>query len=91
MDKAKQVELLTQVLNEIPHLRTLQLGNHEFATWNSKVCSILESAYGKESVEYRRFVNAPGKAFIVLTELGQEQEYHRQLDYYEEALKSLVN
>ena len=91
MDKAKQVELLTQALNEIPHLRTLHFRNGEFAVWKNKVCQILESDYGKESAEYQRFVSAPGKAFIVLTELGQTQEYHRQLDCYDEALKSLIN
>jgi hypothetical protein len=91
LDKAKQVELLTQALNEIPHLRVLHFRNGEFAVWKNKVCQILESDYGKESAEYRRFVDAPGKAFVVRTELGQEQEYHRQLDCYEETLKSLIN
>ncbi len=91
MDKAKQVELLKHSLNEIPHLRALHFKNGEFTVWKNKVCQMLESGYGKESAEYRRFVNAPGKAFIVLTELGQEQEYHRRLDCYDEALKSLIN
>jgi hypothetical protein len=91
LDKAKQVELLTQALNEIPHLRVLHFRNGEFAVWKNKVCQILESDYGKESAEYRRFVDAPGKAFVVRTEMGQEQEYHRQLDCYEETLKSLIN
>ncbi len=91
MDKAKQVELLKQTLYEIPHLRALHFKNGEFAVWKNKVCRMLESDYGKESAEYRRFLNAPGKTFIIRTELGQEQEYHRQLDCYEEALKSLMN
>ncbi len=90
MDKAKQVELLKQALDEIPHLRTLHFKNGEFAVWKNKVCRILESDYGKESAEYQRFVNAPGTAFIIRTELGQEQEYHRQLDCYDEVLKSLT-
>lgn len=90
MDKAKQVELLKQALDEIPYLRALHFKNGEFAIWKNKVCQILESDYGKESAEYQRFVNAPGKAFIIRTELGQEQEYHRQLECYDEALRSLV-
>ena len=91
MDKAKQVELLKQKLDEIPYLRALHFKNGEFAAWKNKVCQMLESDYGKESAQYQRFVNAPGKAFIIRTELGQEQEYGRQLDCYEEVLKSLIN
>ncbi len=91
MDKAKQVELLKKALDEIPHLRALHFKNGEFAVWKNEVCRILELGYGKESAEYRRFVNAPGKTFIIRTELGQEQEYRQQLDCYEEALKSLMN
>ncbi len=91
MDKAKQVELLKQALDEIPYLRPLHFRNGEFTAWKNKVCQILESDYGKESAEYRRFVNAPGKAFIIRTELGQTQEYYRQLECYEEAIKSLMN
>lgn len=90
MDKAKQVELLKQTLDEIPQLRALHFKNGEFAVWKNKVCRILESDYGKESAEYQRFLNAPGKAFVIRTELGQEQEYQRQLDCYEEALGSLI-
>lgn len=91
MDKAKQVELLREAVEEIYHLRTLHYRNGEFAAWKDRVSKMLESAYGNESAECRRFVSAPGKAFIVRTELGQEQEYHRCLDCYEEALKSLIN
>ncbi len=91
MDKAKQVELLKQALDEISHLRALHFRNGEFTVWKNKVCQILESDYGKESAEHRRFINAPGKAFLIRTELGQEQEYQRQLDCYDEALKSLIN
>ncbi len=91
MDKAKQVELLKQALDEIPYLRGLPYRNGEFTVWQNKVCRLLESVYGQESAEYRRFVNAPGTVFIVRTETGQEQEYQRQLDCYEEAFKSLIN
>ncbi len=90
MDKAKQLELLKQRLDEIPHLRGLHFRNGEFTAWKNKVCQILESGYSKDSAEYRRFVNAPGKAFVVGTETGRTQEYYRQLECYEDALKSLL-
>jgi hypothetical protein len=54
------------------------------------VTQVLERIYGKDSAEYRRFVNAPGKAFIIRTETAQIEEYHRKLDCYESALKSLI-
>lgn len=91
MDKEKQVEEIKQALDEILDLRRLHYKNGQVTAWQNKVCRMLEATYGKESAEYRRFVNAPGKAFIIRTELGQEQEYHRQLDCYEEVLKALIN
>ncbi len=91
MDKAKQVEQLKEAMEEIYHLRTLHYKNGEFAAWKDRVSKMLGAAYGNESTECHRFINAPGKAFIVRTETGQEQEYQRQLDCYEEAFKSLIN
>ena len=90
MDKAKQVEQLQQALEGIYHLRALHYSNGEFTAWQNRVSQMLELAYGKDSAECRRFINAPGKAFLVRTETGQEQEYHRRLDCYEEVLKSLI-
>ncbi len=90
MDKAKQVELLERALDEIPHLRGLHFRNSEFTVWKNKVSRMLESMYGLESTEYRRFANAPGRTFVVRTETGQTQDYQQQLDCYEEVLKSLA-
>ncbi len=90
MDKAQEIEMLKQALNGITNLRELQFGNRELPAWKDRVSRTLESIYGKESTQYKHFVNASGKAFIVRTAMGQDQEYHRQLDCYEEALKSLL-
>ena len=91
MDKAKQEELVKQALSEIPYLRGLHYSNGEFKAWNNKVSRMLESAYGSESKEYRRFVNATGKHFVIRTETGLEHEYNWQLECYEDVLKSLVS
>lgn len=90
MDKGKQVEVVKQALEGIYHLRTLHYSNGEFTAWQNRVLQTLDSAYGKESAESRRFVNAPGKAFLVRTETGQAEEYNRRLDCYEEVLKALL-
>ena len=91
MDRTKEIELLKQALDEIPYLRTLHFKNGEFSMWRGKVLHALESAYGKESTEYSRFVNAPGKVFIVRTEMGQQEDYHWRLDCYESVIRSLIN
>ncbi|MDD5082920.1 MAG: hypothetical protein PHU08_06050 [Dehalococcoidales bacterium] len=91
MDRNTQIQALKQALAEIPHLRTLGYRNGEFKSWQEKIRRLLESAYGKESVEYQRFANAPGTTFIVRTETGLEQDYNWRLDSYESALKSLVD
>ncbi|MCJ7744593.1 MAG: hypothetical protein MUO99_08595 [Dehalococcoidales bacterium] len=91
MDKAQQMEQLKQAVEEVNYLRTLHFRNGEFTAWKDRVCRILESAYGKESLEYKRFVNAPGTTFITRTEVGQQEDYHFRLDCYEAALKSLIN
>jgi predicted secreted protein len=91
LDKGEQLAQLKQAAEEVNYLRTLHFLNGEFNAWKDRVCRILESAYGKESIENKRFINAPGKAFIVRTEMGQTEEYHRRLDCYESALKSLIN
>lgn len=91
MDKANQVEQLQQALEGIYHLRSLHFSNGEFTAWQNRTLQMLESAYGKDTAECRRFINAPGKAFLVRTETGQRDEYDRRLDCYEEMLKSLMN
>ena len=91
MDKAKQEELVKQALKEIPYLRGLHHSNGEFKKWKNNALRMLESAYGPESKEYRRFANATGTHFVVRTESGLEQDYLWQLECYEDALKSLVN
>ena len=91
MDRPKEIELLKKALDEIPYLRTLHYRNGEFTVWRDKVLHTLESAHGKESTEYSRFVNAPGKVFIVRTEMGQQDDYNWRLDCYESVLRSLIS
>jgi hypothetical protein len=90
VDKTQQTELIKLSIDGINFLRTLHFGNGEFPAWKHRVTQLLQQAYGENSVEYRRFINAPGKSFIVRTETGQAEEYFRKLDCYESALKSLV-
>ena len=90
MDKEERGKLINMSIDGINFLRTLHYQNAEFPAWMKRVTELLEKAYGKESIEYRRFINSPGKSFIVRTETGMTEEYLRKLDCYETALKSLV-
>ena len=90
MNKNDEIKL-TQALNEISNLRRLRFGNHEFPIWRNSVSRLLELAFGKGSSEYNRFINAPGKGFIVRTEQGQQEDYSFRLDCYENALKSILD
>jgi hypothetical protein len=90
LDKLKTLDLLKQSVDEVPRIRTLPFHNGDFTAWRDKVLRILKSAYSEESAEYRWFLNAPGKSFIVRTETGQQEEYTRRLDCYETALKALL-
>ncbi len=90
VDKAEQTQLIRLSIDGINFLRTLHHSNPEFPSWKNRVTELLKQVYGEDSIEYRRFVNAPGKAFVVRTETGMTEEYLRKLDCYETALKSLV-
>jgi len=91
MDKTEAIALFKQSSGKIPHLRNLYYRNDEFKSWKESVLRILEQIYGKDSPEYRRFLNAPGTSFSVGTESGREQAYQYQLDCYEEVLNGLVS
>jgi predicted secreted protein len=91
LDKAQQMARLKQAVEEVNYLRTLHYRNGEFTAWKARVGKMLASMYGPDSVEYKRFLNAPGTTFIARTETGQQEDYHFRLDCYESALKSLIN
>jgi hypothetical protein len=90
MDEEQRVKLINISIDGINYLRTLRYHNTEFPAWLERVKELLEKVYGESSAEYRRFINAPGKSFIIRTEIGMTEEYRRKLDCYESALKSLV-
>jgi len=90
LDKAEQQELIKLALDGINYLRTLRHSNSEFPAWRYRVTQLLDRVYGENSAEYRRFVNAPGKSFIVRTQTAMTEEYLRKLDCYETALRSLI-
>ncbi len=90
MDKSEIVNQLNKQLAEVSELRKLNHANGEFTRWRDKVLKTLQDTYGRESSQYSRFENAPGKSFKVNTELGMQQDYGFKLDCYESSLKTLI-
>jgi hypothetical protein len=90
LDKKELTDLIRLSITGIDVLRTMHYSNPEFKSWMNRVKELLIKAYGENSTEYRHFINAPGKSFIVRTETGMTEEYLRKLDCYESALKSFI-
>jgi hypothetical protein len=91
LDKEELKDLVKLSITGINALRTMHYSNPEFKSWIKRVKELLVKAYGEDSAEYRRFINAPGKFFVVRTETGMTEEYLRKLDCYENALNSLIS
>ena len=87
---SKRESMLQGALDQIRHLQSLSYHNTEFKAWLDRTTASIKSEYGDASSEARRFTNAAGRAFVVGTETGKEQEYQRQLESYEDVLKSLL-
>lgn len=87
---SKRETMLKQALEQVPHLQGLSYRNSEFKGWLDRTTASIKAEYGAESSEVRRFTNAAGRAFVVGTETGKEQEYQRQLESYEDVLKALA-
>jgi hypothetical protein len=91
VDKQEQTDLIKLSIDGINFLRTLHYSNREFPSWMNRVKQLLIKIYGENSIEYKRFINAPGKSFIVRTETAMTEEYLHKLECYEAALKSLID
>ena len=90
MNKQEIVAQLNKHLAEAAELRKQNHATAEFPRWRDKVLRTLQDIYGRESSQYSRFENAPGKSFKVNTELGMQQDYVFKLDCYESSLKTLI-
>ncbi len=86
----KRENLLRRGLEQIEELKRQSYHNKEYRAWLESFIGSLKLEYGENAREVSRFVAAPGKAFVVGTETGKEQEYQRQLESYEDVVKSLL-
>ena len=91
MNKQELLGQLKKALAEVPELRKQNYSNGQLTQWRDGVLHALQESYGLDSSQYLRFEKAPGKSFIVNTELGKQQDYEFRIDCYESALKTLID
>jgi predicted nucleotide-binding protein len=89
MDKDKAIELLKQALTEIPHLRELHYDNREFELWLNRVRDVIRAAL--DSNDNNRFSSWRSTHIRGMFSEGvYRQDYTKQLEDYETALKSII-
>jgi len=91
MDKKRAVELLIQVVDEIPYLKTLRYKNDEFQLWLKKVENIIR--VGFEPEDQKKYWEA--SQFLKYLRGAHEenlmqQDYLNEVIRYEIALKSII-
>jgi len=90
ISKSKAIELLQQLIKEIPHLRTLKYNNQEFKPWLTRVKDLLSLAF--DDVDYQKFSNAEWRADIRL--MGDEvhqSNYQYNLTTRKTILQSIID
>lgn len=90
ISKRKAIELLQNLINEIPRLRGLKYENSEFGSWRARVSSILTLAFDDE--DYLRFINAKLRSDMRL--MGDEvhqSNYEHNLTTLKTILQTIVD
>jgi len=88
--KSKAIELLKQLIDEIPHLRTLNYENPELKPWLDRVKNILSLAFDDD--DYQKFVNARLRSDMRL--MGDEvhqSNYEDNLTTRKTILQSIID
>jgi len=90
MDKSKAIELLKQVLSEIPHLRTLNYDNSEFKPWRDRVENIISVAL--DDNDYQKFSKAGRLADMrIMGSEVHQSNYAKNLTSCKTALQSIID
>ena len=90
MAKSEAIELLNQLLGKIPHLRELNHDNQEYRLWHAEVRDTLESIFGRDSVEYKRFTGGFKSWKYTASEAEKQERYVKELDKHETDLNSII-
>jgi uncharacterized protein (TIGR02391 family) len=90
INKRKAIELLRQLIDEIPHLRTLKYDNPELKPWVDRVKNILSLAFDDD--DYQKFVHAKLRLNMLI--MGDEihrSDYDHNLTTRKTVLQSIID
>jgi hypothetical protein len=90
MDKKEAIKVLNQLLEQIPELRQLEYGNEKYTLWHYDACDTLENLFGRDSVEFMRFVYKLESWDRNASEAEKQKRYLKKLDEHETDLKSII-
>lgn len=92
--KAKAIERLRKILNELPELKSRSRDSHEFIKWRRDSEIAIGHTFGKDS-EYVKEFRTCLLSRIARTEWTQEQEFHKDymrcLDSAASVLESMID
>jgi len=90
ISKSKAIELLRELIGEIPHLRTLNYANHEFKPWVDRVKNILSLAF--DDNDYQKFANAKfSLSMLIMGDEIDQSNYERNLTTRKTILQSIID
>ena len=79
-----------QLVDKIAHLRELNHDAQEYKSWHYEVCDTLETSFGRNSVEYRRFTARFRSWNRSASEAEKQANYLKELDEHETDLRSII-
>jgi hypothetical protein len=90
MGKSETLKLLNQLLDKIPQLKQLNEGNQKYRLWYDEARDTLESLFGRDSVEYKRFTVKIRIYKRGASEAEKQERYLKQLEEHETDLRSII-
>lgn len=91
MGNKRTIEKLNQLLDEIPDLKQKGGGSREYRLWYDKTRDTLESLFGRDSVEYRRFTEKIRSYNRGASEAEKRERYLKHLEEHETDLTSIIH
>ena len=90
VSKSKAIELLKQLINEIPHLRALSYENSEFGPWLARIRNILSLAFDDE--DYQKFIKTKLQSDMrIMGDEVHQSNYQHNLTTLKTTLQSIID
>jgi hypothetical protein len=86
----KKINILKDLLNDVPRLLKLSYRDNEHNKWNARVVSTLETLFGKNSRQYYQFATKIRSYKQYATAKERRQEYLRDVRLDKNALEAII-